>query len=299
MEKIIEILINGLSTGVIYALLALGFVLIFKSTGIINFAQGELAMVGAFICYSFAMLMNFPYVLAVLIALAIGALLGGVIDLLFFRRMVGEPMFSTIVVTVGLASIVTCVSGLIWGHDVYSIQSPFTDKTVAIGNLVVSQGALYTIGLSIVLIALFIVFFNRSLLGIAMRGAAEDPDIAGLMGVNVNKIHVAAWAIGTMVAVLAGIFLAEQSFVRLSMSHTGIKAMAAAILGGMESIGGAILGGIIVGVVEGFAANYLSGMELGNFHFGDIKDVAAFAIMIIVLMIRPHGIFGKEKVERV
>jgi branched-chain amino acid transport system permease protein len=299
MEKIIGILINGLSTGAIYALLALGFVLIFKSTGIINFAQGELAMAGAFVCYSFSMLMHFPYVLAVLIALAIGALLGGVVDLLFFRRMVGEPMFSTIMVTVGLASIVTCVSGLIWGHDVYSIQSPFTDKTIAMGNLVVSQGTLYTIGLSIVLIILFIVFFNRSLLGIAMRGAAEDPDTAGLMGVNVNKIHVAAWAIGTMVAVLAGIFLAEQSFVRLSMSHTGIKAMAAAILGGMESIGGAILGGIIVGVVEGFAANYLSGIELGNFHFGDIKDVAAFAIMIIVLMIRPYGIFGKEKVERV
>jgi len=299
MEKIIEILINGLSTGAIYALLALGFVLIFKSTGIINFAQGELAMVGAFVCYSFAMLMNLPYVLAVLIALVIGALFGAVVDFLFFRRMVGEPMFSTIMVTVGLASIVTCISGIIWGHDVHSIQSPFTDKTLAVWNLVVSQGTLYTIGLSIVLIVLFILFFNRSLLGIAMKGTAEDPDTSGLMGINVKKIHMLAWAIGTMVAVLAGIFLAEQSFVRLSMSHTGIKAMAAAILGGMESIGGAILGGVIIGVVEGLAANYLSGMELGDFHFGDIKDVAAFAIMIIVLMIRPHGIFGKEKVERV
>jgi len=235
----------------------------------------------------------------VLISLIIGALLGGVVDFLFFRRMVGEPMFSTIMVTVGLASIVTCISGIIWGHDVHSIQSPFTDKTLAVWNLVISQGTLYTIGLSIVLIVLFILFFNRSLLGIAMKGTAEDPDTSGLMGINVKKIHMLAWAIGTMVAVLAGIFLAEQSFVRLSMSHTGIKAMAAAILGGMESIGGAILGGVIIGVVEGLAANYLSGMELGDFHFGDIKDVAAFAIMIIVLMIRPHGIFGKEKVERV
>jgi branched-chain amino acid transport system permease protein len=189
---------------------------------------------------------------------------------------------------------VPCISGLIWGHDVPSIQSPFTDKTIAMGNLVVSQGTLYTIGLSILLITLFITFFNRSLLGIAMKGTAEDPDTSGLMGINVKKIHMLAWAIGTMVAVLA-----EQSFVRLSMSHTGIKAMAAAILGGMKSVGGAILGGVIIGVVEGLAANYLSGMELGDFHFGDIKDVAAFAIMIIVLMVRPHGIFGKEKVERV
>jgi branched-chain amino acid transport system permease protein len=299
MAKIIEILLNGLSMGSIYALLALGFVLIFKSTGILNFAQGELAMVGAFICYSFAMLFHLPYLVAFLIALLLGALLGGGIDRLFFRRMVGEPMFSTIMVTVGLASILTCVAGLIWGHDVYSIRSPFTDKTIHLGGIILSQGSLYTIGVSILFLALFILFFNRSVLGIAMKGTAEDADTAGLMGINVKRVHMAAWAIGTLVAVVAGIFLAELSFVRLSMSHIGIKAMAAAILGGMHSIGGAIVGGAVIGIVEGLAANYLSGMEVGNFHFGDIKDVAAFAIMIIVLMIRPHGIFGKEKVERV
>jgi len=299
MEKILEIFVNGLSTGAIYALLALGFVLIFKSTGILNFAQGELAMVGAFVCYTFATLLNVPYVFAFIIALGIGAVLGGVIDVLFFRRMVGEHMFSTIMVTVGLSSILYSAAGLIWGHDVYSIHSPFTDKTAEIAGVILSQGALYTIGASILLFTLFVVFFNRSLLGIAMKGAAEDPDTAGLMGINVKKIHLAAWAIGTVVAAIAGIFLAEQSFVRLSMGHTGIKAMSAAILGGMESIRGAVIGGAIIGLVEGFAANYLSGAEIGNFHFGDIKDVAAFAIMIVVLMIRPRGIFGKEKVERV
>jgi len=202
-------------------------------------------------------------------------------------------------VTVGLASILTCVAGIIWGHDVYSIQSPFTDKTAVIGGITLSQSAIYTLGVSVLLVLLFLIFFNRSLLGIAMKGTAEDPDTSGLMGINVKKIHLLAWAIGALVACVAGIFLAEQSFVRLAMSHTGIKAMAAAILGGMESIMGAIIGGVIIGIVEGFAANYLSGLELGNFHFGDIKDVTAFAIMIIVLMIRPRGIFGKEKVERV
>jgi branched-chain amino acid transport system permease protein len=299
MEKIIEIMFNGLSMGAIYALLALGFVLIFKSTGILNFAQGELSMFGAFICYSFAMLFDVPYLLAFVITLAVGAIFGSVIYTLFFRKMVGEPLFSTIMVTVGLASILTCAGGLIWGHDVHSIHSPFTDKTVSVAGIILSQGALYTIGVSILLFILFILFFNHSLLGVAMKGTAEDPDTSGLMGVNVKKIHMLAWAIGTLVAVVAGIFLAEQSFVRLAMSHTGIKAMAAAILGGMESISGAIIAGAIIGVVEGFAANYLSGMELGNFHFGDIKDVTAFVIMIIVLMIRPYGIFGKEKVERV
>lgn len=299
MEKIIEILLNGLSMGAIYALLALGFVLIFKSTGVINFAQGELAMVGAFVCYSFATLLGVPYLYAFMIALIGGTLLGAVVYQIFFRTMVGEPLFSTIMVTVGLASILTCFAGLLWGHDVYSLNSPFTDKVIHIGKITISQGSISTIIVSIVLFVLIILFFNRSLLGISMRGSAEDPDTAGLMGINVKKIHMVAWALGGVIAAVAGMFLAEQSFVRLSMSHMGIKAMAAAILGGMESISGAILGGIIIGVVEGLAANYLSGMEFGNFHMGDIKDVAAFVIMIAVLMVRPHGIFGKEKVERV
>ncbi len=296
---IIEVVFNGLATGAIYALLALGFVLIFKSTGILNFAQGELAMVGAFVGYSVATLGGLPYGAAFLAAIVCGALLGVVVDLFFFRRMVGEPIFATIMVTVGLASILTSTAGLIWGHDVYTIASPFTNKTVGVGGLVFSQGAISTIVVSLVLFFLIMRFFKRSLLGISMKGAADDPETAGLMGINVKKIHMIAWALGTIVAAVAGMFLAEQSFVRLSMSHTGIKAMAAAILGGMDSVGGAIIGGAVIGLVEGLAANYLSGMDLGNFHFGDVKDVAAFVIMILVLMLRPHGIFGREKVERV
>ncbi len=299
MERVLEIIVNGLSTGAIYALLALGFVLIFKSTGILNFAQGELAMVGAFVCFTFAVQFKLPYVLAFLIALGVGSILGALIDVLFFRRMVGEPIFATIMVTVGLASILTSAAGILWGHDVYAIRAPFTDKTLAVGDVIFSQGSIITLGISLLLFLVFVVFFNRSFLGVAMRGTAEDPDTAGLMGINVNKIHMTAWAIGTLVAAVAGIFLADQSFVRLSMSHTGIKAMAAAILGGMESIRGAIVGGLTIGLIEGFAANYLSGAEIGGFHFGDVKEVAAFAVMIVVLMIRPHGIFGREKVERV
>jgi len=299
MEKIIEILFNGLSMGAIYALMALGFVLIFKSTGVINFAQGELAMVGAFICYSFATMMSVPYIYAFFIALIGGIILGAVVYQIFFRTMMGEPLFSTIMVTVGLASILTCLAGLIWGHDVYSLNSPFTDKVIHLGKITFAQGSISTIVVSIILFVIVILFFNRSLLGISMRGSAEDQNTAGLMGINVKKIHMVAWALGGLVAAVAGMFLAEQSFVRLAMSHVGLKAMAAAILGGMVSISGAIVGGIIIGIIEGLAANYLSGMSFGNFHMGDIKDVAAFLIMIIVLMIRPHGIFGKEKVERV
>jgi branched-chain amino acid transport system permease protein len=299
VEKIIDIIFSGLSMGSIYALVALGFVLIFKSTGILNFAQGELCMVGAFVCYYFATLLNIPYLISFLLAIALGAVLGALIDVLIFRRLVGEPVYSTIMVTIGLASILVALTGLIWGHDTYSIRSPFIGKTIAIGQLVFAQASLATIGVSIVLFVVFIVFFNRSLLGVALKGTAEDPDTAGLMGINVKKMHMLAWIIGALVAAVAGIFLAEQSFVDTGMSHTGIKAMSAAILGGMESIGGAIIGGFIVGLIESLAASYLSGMEIAGFHFGDIKDVTAFVIMIMVLMFRPHGIFGKKDVERV
>jgi branched-chain amino acid transport system permease protein len=299
MEKIIEIIFNGTAMGAIYALIALGFVLIHKSTGIINFAHGELCMIGAFICYQFATLLQIPYLLSFIIAIALGALCGALIFIAFLKKMVGEPVFITLMMTIGLGSILTSIAGLIWGHDVYAIHSPFTEKAITIANMVFSQGAFYTIGVSILLVTLFIIFFNRSLLGVAMRGVAEDTDAAGLMGVNVIKINMVVWAVGALVAVVAGVFLAEHSFVHLPMSHVGIKAMSAAILGGLQSIGGAILGGVIVGLVEGFAAGYLSGLEVVGFRFGDLSDVVAFVIMVIVLMIRPHGIFGKKEVERV
>ncbi len=299
METAIDILFNGLSMGVIYALVALGFVLIFKSTGILNFAQGELCMVGAYICFYFSTKLGVPYILAFLVAVLLGCVLGALIDVLIFRKLVGEPVHSTILVTIGLSSILVALTGLIWGHDTHSIKSPFVGETVTMGKMVFSQASLATIGVSIVLFFLFITFFKRSLLGIALMGTAEDSDTAGLMGINVKKMRMLAWVLGAFVASVAGIFLAEQSFVHTGMSHIGIKAMSAAILGGMQSIGGAIAGGILVGIIEVLAATFLTDLALGGFHFGDTKDVTAFVIIILVLMIRPHGIFGKKEVERV
>ena len=298
MDVFLMTLTTGIMVGGIYALIALGWVLIYKCSGVLNLAMGELTLIGAYVSLSFYS-MGIPFILSLLISLIIGFVLGVLTERIFLDRLIGEPILAVIMVTVGLGSILTCLSGLIWGHDVYALRSPFMDKTVSAGGMIFSQASLYTIGISILLFALFILFFNRSILSVALKGTAEDSDTAGLMGINVKKMHMIAWTIGSIVAVVAGVFLAEQSFVQTSMSHTGIKAMAAAILGGMESLPGAIIGGFVVGIVESFAASYLSGMEMAGFHFGDIKDVVAFAIMIIVLMIRPHGIFGKEEVERV
>ncbi len=299
METAIDILFSGFSTGAIYALVALGFVLIFKSTGILNFAQGELCMIGAYICYYFTTEMEIPYLISLLAAVALGCCLGALIDQLIFRKLVGEPPHTTILVTIGLASILVSLTGLIWGNDTYSIQSPFVGKAILVGELVFSEASIATIGVAVVLFIMFILFFKKSLLGIALMGTAEDSDTAGLMGINVKKMRMIAWILGAFAASVAGIFLAEQSFVHTGMSHIGIKAMAAAILGGLTSISGVIVGGILVGLIESLAATFLTDLSLGGFHFGDIKDVTAFVIMILVLMIRPHGIFGTKEVERV
>lgn len=299
MITAVEILFSGLSTGTIYALVALGFILIYKSTGILNFAQGELCMVGAYICFSFATLLELPYLLSILIAVAIGSLLGALIDRMLFRKLVGEPAHTTILVTIGLASILVSITELIWGSDTQSIKSPFIGKAIKVGELIFSHNSIVTIIVSIILFLLFIVFFRRTLLGVALMGTAEDSDTAGLMGINVKRMRMLAWILGAFTATVAGIFLAEKSFVHTGMAHIGLKAMSAAILGGMNSIGGAIIGGVLVGIIETTAATFLTDLNVGGFHFGDVKDVTAFVIMILVLMIRPHGIFGKEEVERV
>ena len=290
MEKVFEILVNGVSLGGIYALIALGFVLIYKSTGVINFAQGEFSMVGAYICFSLIVHYDLPYMPAFLLTIVCCGVLGLVVEYLILRHMVGEPMFSLIMVTVGLASILTSLVGVIWGHEAHAIPSPLSGKTCMIGNVVVSQVNIYIVCVSLVLFGLFFFFFKKSSLGIGMRATSEDQDTAQLMGFNVRKIFGMSWAISAVVAATGGIFMAEQTMVYNGMGNIGLRAFGAAILGGMDSLGGAILAGFIIGVVESAA-----GVLIG----GEVKEVVSFVILLIVLMIRPFGLFGTKEIERV
>lgn len=290
MEKVLEIFVNGMSVGGIYALIALGFVLIYKSTGVVNFAQGELGMIGAYICFALSVHHQLPYVLAFCLAMAACAILGLIVEFLVLRHMVGEPIFSLIMVTVGLASIFTSLVGVIWGHEAHSIPSPFSGKTFSIGGTVISQVNIYIIGVSLILFVLFFLFFKRSSLGIGMRATAEDQDTAQLMGFSVRRIFGISWAISAAVAAIGGIFMAQQTMVYNGMGHIGLRAFGAAILGGMDSLGGAILAGFTIGLVESIAGVYLG---------GEVKEVVSFTILLLVLMIRPFGFFGNKKIERV
>jgi len=286
----LEIVFNGLSIGGIYALIALGFVLIYKSTGVINFAQGELSMVGAYICFALLVQYKVPYILAVLLTMVSLALLGLVIEYLILRHMIGEPLFSVIMVTVGLASILTSLLGVIFGHESHLMASPFFGKTFDLLGVTLSTVHLYTIASSILLFILFFIFFKKSSLGIGMRATSEDQDTAQLMGYNVRKVFGISWAIAAIVAAVGGIFMAEQTTVYLGMGNIGLRAFGAAIIGGMDSLGGAILGGFTIGLVESVAGAYLG---------GEVKEVVAFTILLAVLMIRPYGFFGIKEIERV
>ena len=290
MEKALEIIVNGLSVGGIYALIALGLVLIYKSTGVINFAQGELSMIGAYFCFALAVHYNVPYILALFLSLVGCALLGLIIEYLILRHMVGEPVFSLIMVTVGMASIITSLVGVIWGHDPHSIPSPFSGKTFTLKTIVISQINAYTIGVSLVLFILFFIFFKKSSLGIGMRATSEDQDTAQLMGYNVRSVFGMSWAISGMVAAVGGIFMAEQTMVYNGMGHIGLRAFGAAILGGMDSLGGSILAGFLIGLIESIAGVFLG---------GEVKEVVSFVILLLVLMIWPFGFFGTKDIERV
>lgn len=289
-----QLILSGFIVGSLYALIALGFVLIYKATDIINFALGELMMFGAYICYGLITEFKIPFVPAFLLTLFFSAILGILIEMLVLRPMVGEPIFSVIMITIGLATLFRSIVGLIWGHDVYPFPTPFSETPIDLFGLSILPIELTTSAIVLCLVILFFLFFRYSHMGIAMRATAFNQKYALLMGINVRKIFSIAWLLSTVVASIGGIFLAGMFFIHTNMSFIGLKVFPAVVLGGIDSIVGAMLGGLIIGIVENLAGGYLSQL-LGS----GIKELSAFFVLIIVLMIKPYGLFGKKEVIRV
>lgn len=289
-----QLIIGGIIVGSIYGLVALGFVLIYKATDIINFAQGELMMFGAYICYGLITDFKIPFLAAFLLTLVFSTCLGILIEVLILRPMVGEPIFSVIMITIALATLLRSIVGLIWGHDVYPFPTPFSDKPLDLFGLSLLPIEITTCVAVLGLVILFFLFFKYSRVGIAMRATAFNQKYALLMGISVRKIFSLAWVFASVVASIGGIFLAGMFYIHTNMSFIGLKVFPAVVLGGIDSIAGAMLGSLIVGVAENLAGGYLSQI------FGSgIKELSAFFILIIVLMIKPYGLFGKEEVIRV
>ncbi|MCA1959618.1 MAG: branched-chain amino acid ABC transporter permease [Desulfomonile sp.] len=285
---------SGLAVGSMYALIALGFVLIFKATKILNFAHGEVIMVAAFICFQLVTVYRVPFWIALPVTLAITGLMGVAAERLVLRPMLGEPIFSVVMVTIGLSIFLRSLAGICFGHDNHVFPSPFPVESASVGGVVLSYAHLWSMAIAVGLMIAFFVFFKFTRLGLAMRGTANDQDTVALMGVNVKRIFALTWGLAFVIAAVAGVFLANVMVLNVGLTYVAIAAFPAVVLGGMESVPGAIIGGLAIGLIENLAGGYLDQI-IG----GGVKDVTPFVVLFVVLMIRPYGLFGQEEIERV
>lgn len=290
MLDFVQQLISGIALGCVYGLIALGFVLIYKATEVVNFAQGEIMMLGAFLAYTFIAALGFNYWIGFLLCLISMALIGAAIERLIVRPILGYPQFSIVMATIGLGLVIRALVGIIWGTDDLRIETPFTDGVLRIGGLVLSEDSLSIIVATALLCALLYVFFRFTRVGIAMQATSQNMLAAYYMGIPVKKMFSLIWCLSAMVACCAGILLAPITFIHANLGFLGIKAFPAAVLGGFGSIPGAVVGGITIGVVESLSGFYLP---------EGFKDVAAYIVLLAVLLWRPQGLFGSAAIKKV
>lgn len=295
MDFFVQLVINGLVVGSIYALVAMGFVIIFKSTGVLNFAQGEFLLLGAYISLMLLTRYHVPFFATVLLTLAFAVVLGLAIERLILRPMIGEPVVSVIMVTLGLSSILRAAVQGVWGTDTRPFPEIFPSTPLLIGPVPVSRAYVWSAACVVMLLILFSLFFKYSRYGIAMRATAFSQQVALSMGISVRFIFALAWAIAAVVSAIGGILLgAVRTGVDQSLALIGLKVLPVVILGGLDSVPGAIVGGLLIGVLENLAGGYLDPIFGGG-----VKEVAPFVILVAILMIKPYGLFGKVRIERV
>jgi branched-chain amino acid transport system permease protein len=294
MVFFLQMLVTGLVIGSVYALVALGFVLIYKSSDAVNFAQGEFLLVGTYVCLTLITAYNIPFIAALLISLLFSAVLGFVIERIVLRPFIGEPIISMIMATIGLSSILAGFVHIIWGHETRVFPTIFSETAVKLGAVVIAPVYLWSLLIVAILLLVFTLFFKYSKIGIAMRATADDQQAAMSMGISVKMIFAVAWAIAAIVSAVGGILLGNINGVNSSLSAIGLKVLPVAILGGLDSIPGAIIGGLIIGVIESMTGGYLDPMVGGG-----LKEVMPFVVLVFILMFKPYGLFGKREIERV
>jgi branched-chain amino acid transport system permease protein len=291
MTTFIQLLISGISVGLIYGLIAIGFVLIYKSSQIFNFAQGEMVMFGAFLMWTFLGPAGLHPALGILIVLIIAALYGYGLERFPLRPMIGQPILATIMVTMGIAIFMKGFALLLWSSNI-GIKYPaiMTEKMYDFIGIPISNITIFSLVFVLVLVVLLSVFFNYSRTGLHMRAAAESHELAQSMGIRVTSAIAQSWAIAAIVSTAGGFLLGYVRGIDLGLLEVGMIAVAAALVGGLESFKGAIFGGLIIGVVQSLGGGYIG--------YG-LKEVIPFIIMVLVLIYKPYGLFGLERIERV
>ncbi|NRA01910.1 MAG: branched-chain amino acid ABC transporter permease [Myxococcales bacterium] len=288
--EILQLLISGISQGCVYGMIALGFVLIYKATEMVNFAQGDLMMFGAFISFTFLNLLGWPFIPGVLATLGLMAALGVLIERVLLRPMIGEPPFAVLMLTIGLGFMLRALAGAIWGNKPRALATPFSGGVIRFGELVIGYENLAIVAGTAILCGLIFLFFRYTRLGIAMQAASQNQLAAFYVGIPVKRIFALVWGLSAIIAATAGILVAPVSLIDPLMGSVGIKAFAAAIVGGFGSLPGALLGGLIVGIAEQFAGLYLP---------AGFADTSAYLILLLMLFVRPEGIFATLQRKKV
>lgn len=294
MELFLMTITSGVMVGGIYALVALGWVLIYKCSGVLNLAMGEMTLIGAYVSLSFYS-MGIPFLLALLFSLIIGLVLGILTERIFLDKLIGEPVLTVIMVTVGLSFFFKGTVELIWGTDTRVFTPPvFSIEPIHIGPVIVGQAYLWSFVAAIILLIVFVCFFKYTRWGLAMQATADDEMAALSLGVSARFVYAAAWAIAFMASGVGGTLLGNINGLNISVGYLGLLVLPAVVLGGLNSVPGAIVGGIVIGVLQNVCGAYLD-----KYFPGGVKEVAPFVFMVVFLLFKPHGLWGWERIERV
>ena len=290
MDVFLQLTVSGLSTGMIYALAAAGFVVIYKASDVINFAQGDLLLFGTYLIFFAVAQTGLPWSAGVLVTLLLAVAVALAIERLVLRPLIGEPIISMIMVTIGLSSILRATVNAIWGPQPRSFPSFLPAGDVALGPVILSTDRLLSIPIALAVLAALWLFFRHTRDGIAMRAIADDQQAALSMGISIPRVFGIAWGLAAASAAIGGIMLGNIVGVSPNVAAIGLRVFPVVILGGLDSIRGAVIGGAIIGLLEVYTGGYVGhGLSL----------VVPYVVLVLVLMVRPYGLFGREIIERV
>lgn len=290
MNTFISLTVYGLSDGALLALAALGFVLIYKATRVINFAQGEFLLVGAYMFYTAFVVLRLPLILAAVFGVLIAIVLGVVVERFILRPLIGESAISVIMVTIGLSSVLKAVIQIFFGTSVREQPPILPTGTIELGGVTLPLNRLLVIVIAAVVLFAFSAFFQRSRHGIAMRAVADDQQAALTMGISVRRVFMLAWVLAAVSALIAGVLLADLSAVEQNIAAFGLIVFPVVILGGLDSVPGTVIGGLVIGLLKQYVSGYAD---------PGLAEVIPYIVLVAILIVRPYGIFGETRIERV
>jgi branched-chain amino acid transport system permease protein len=294
MAELLQFVITGISVGMVYALIALGFALIWKSSSVANLALGQIVLVSSWFTYSMLVQASLPVYIAFPLVIFFALFLGWVIERFALRPLIAQPILSLIAVTLGVGYFIEGIITFIWPWSVDALPRLFPKEVIHIGPAVVSQEYLWVVSICLVIFVLLTLFFRYHRMGIAMRATADDQMAVQACGIPVTRVFSTSWMFACVVAAIGGILISSIGGITHGLVETGLKSFSVVILGGLDSFVGAVVAGPIIGLLESLGGGYLT-----PFTWAGVKDIIPFVVIIIVMVIKPYGLFGEERIERI